>query len=174
MSKTLALRALGALLAAVVALSSSVALADAVGPPPESCPPGSTPQSSHAGPLCVPLGECSSSTECSAGATCEAVSQCVETRDCGGLRPPDSGPCTVDHVVGACGEGSTCAVGTCRTRRVCTTASASSDGGCSCRVAGAPSGPSPLAVAAMLVGGLAVGARSRRRAGSRARHHDAF
>lgn len=152
---------LGVLVVGLLALAPAAARADVVGPPPESCPAGSSPQSSHAGPLCVPMAECTSSAMCMDGAACAPVSQCIETRGCGGLRPPDSGPCTVEHVVGPCGAGDTCTTGVCRSRRVCTSGS-TDDGGCACRAAGAPGRSRPLAVAAMLA--LACVLASRRRA----------
>ena len=66
------------------------AQADVVGPPPTNCPPGSTPSSSHSGPLCAPTGACMTNADCTMGATCMEAFQCIETRSCGGRVPPDS------------------------------------------------------------------------------------
>jgi hypothetical protein len=149
---------------ALVALAAGAwtARADVVDPPPASCPPGSTPSTGHSGPYCAPTPECTA-TSCSGGASCLAVAQCIETRDCGGLRPPDSGPCTIEHVAGACGAGGSCAVGTCRARSVCTTGGgATTSGGCGCAVVGA--GSTHGASLALALAALGVLAASRRRA----------
>lgn len=136
--------------------SSSLAHADAVDPPPASCPAGSTPGSSHSGPICHPSDDCTTDLSCTGTATCMAVMQCIEARACGGLRPPDSGPCTIEHVVGPCGAGGACATGTtCEARSICSTAPPSSSGGCACS-AGARGSSFGGAVAALLVAALAV------------------
>lgn len=144
----------------VLSLLPSIALADVVDPEPESCPPGSTPSTAHSGPYCRPTTECSADSECSAG-TCMQVMQCIETRGCGGLMEPDAAPCTLEHVVGPCSEGS-CAVGECRARRVCSTGS-TSDGGCGCSTVGSgSSGPAPIALLALAIV-LAFSARRQTR-----------
>lgn len=149
-------------LLAVLAVGS-IASADVVGPPPASCPAGSTPSSSHSGPLCRPAPECTA-TSCASPARCMAVFQCIEERPCGGLLPPDSGPCTIDHVVGPCDSGGACSTGTCRARSVCSTAPTTGSG-CSCRVgrteasAGLGLGLLALALTLLLRPGLAQARR---------------
>lgn len=122
-----------ALVISLLALSPALAFADVVGPPPDSCPVGSTPATSHSGPFCTPMAECSSDSACGAGAACDTVLQCVETRACGGLQIPDAEPCTLENVVGPCSGAGTCATGECRTRRVCGGAAGT---GCGCRAGG--------------------------------------
>ena len=78
--------------------------------------------------------------------------QCVETRECGGLRPPDSGPCTVQTVLGPCDDGGGCDVGECQAREVCSADAGGDDGGCGCRAVGAGRGAAGLAVAALALG----------------------
>lgn len=139
-------------------LLPSAALADVVGPEPESCPPGSRPSVAHSGPYCAPVAECGGDTECGAGETCDVIQQCVETRGCGGLMAPDSEPCTLEHVVGPCGGDGSCAVGECRSRSVCS-GEVASDGGCGCRAAG--SAPGSHAALGLLALGLLAFRRSR-------------
>lgn len=150
------LRLMTLLAATLLATPTQTVLADAVDPPPASCPAGSRPTSSHAGPLCAPEPDCTASTACGAGASCMAVMQCVEQRACGGLRPPDSGPCFVSNVVGPCRTDGTCATGTCTARNVCSSGSSSS--GCACSAAGtrAPTSASMLALATLALLGAAV------------------
>lgn len=145
------------------------ALADVVGPPPDECPRASTPSSSHSGPLCVPSNSCDPASGCDGGA-CVAIKQCIEKVACGGMMPPDAGPCTVDNVVGECGSGDSCSVGTCTERSICSTGSDGSsstsgsnddDGGCGCRAAGGDSAPEGAAWL-LLLGAVALG-RGRRR-----------
>lgn len=135
---------------------SSVARADVVGPPPASCPAGSEPSASHAGPHCDPGTSCTLSAMCGAGEACEAVGLCIQRVPCGGRLPPDAGPCFEDHVVGNCSAGGTCSTGTCEVRNVCV--SPSSGGGCACR---AGRGHATLAFVGLL--GLAVALAVRRR-----------
>lgn len=156
----------GALTSSFLALSlvlvaTVTARADAVGPPPLSCPPGSTPSSSHSGPICFPSDACTTDSDCSTGATCMPVFQCVETRPCGGLTPPDSGPCTLSNVVGACGTGNTCDVGTCFTRHVCSSVPLmGTSSGCACAV-GARSASASAALVVMAVLAMWVARRTR-------------
>jgi len=104
---------------ALVGGVAGVARADVVMPPPASCPPGSQPQSSHAGPLCAPAADCHADAECTGGTRCVAVQHCVESRQCGGWSSGNPN-CHVETVAGDCGAGGACASGTCRERHVCT------------------------------------------------------
>jgi hypothetical protein len=137
-----------------IVLSAASVRADVVGPPPESCPPASRPESSHAGALCVPTDDCATDAECGVASACTPLAQCVETRPCGGRGEPDAASCTIDTVVGPCGAGSTCTTGECRPRRVCLPPTADSDGcGCDASISGG-------GLAAL---GLVIGAVSFRR-----------
>jgi MYXO-CTERM domain-containing protein len=135
----------------------SGARADVVDPEPDSCPPGARPATSHSGPYCAPLPDCTGDAECGASARCGPVMQCIEERACGGLMPPDAEPCTIEHVVGPCGAGDTCSTGVCRARQVCTTPS-TEDGGCGCSSA---SGGGIAALALVLAGVFALSRRVR-------------
>jgi hypothetical protein len=144
-------------LAIVLSLvSASVASADAVMPPPASCPEGSTPSTSHAGPHCSPSASCTMPATCGTGETCEAVGLCIERVACGGLMPPDAGPCFEEHVVDNCAVGGSCASGTCEVRSVCSDASAG--GGCGCR---AGAGSAALGLSALAAVALSLIARRR-------------
>lgn len=95
-------------------LLSMSAYADAIGPPPEDCPSGSTGRSSHAGRWCKPL-PCVNDT-CEADGTCETTGLCLlEASDCGGGRRPDTAPCTRTRreAVGLCRTDADCTEGTC-------------------------------------------------------------
>src|SRR5687768_4222418 len=99
---------LAPILACLAVLSiPQLAAADRVPGPPESCPPGSTPETGHGGPHCAPSPDCTGGAECQ-GRACTAIDQCIETRGCGGRRRPDPGTpdtCTIEHVAGPCGAG---------------------------------------------------------------------
>lgn len=139
--------------------------ADVVGPPPASCPAGSTPATGHSGPRCEPTPDCTTDVSCSATGRCVDAMQCIETRGCGGLMPPDSAPCTVEHVVGPCDGAGACSVGTCRARRVCTTDAVGRGSGCACRI-GAPARRSAGAALAVLAVALTVAHRRSARSRS--------
>lgn len=145
-----------ALVAAAVAVGLALfahpARADVVGPPPDSCPLGSTPATGHSGPRCSPSADCTSDTACGTSSRCVDVMQCIETRACGGLMPPDSAPCTVEHVVGACDGAGACAVGVCRARRVCSPDAVGRGSGCSCRLGPARDPGTSVWLAALALG----------------------
>ena len=82
-----------------LSLPSRLAFADAVPPPPDSCPAGQVGVTSHGGPQCVPeapkdcapgyrgevggncvLAACASDQECEAGSRCVQVDVCQELR----------------------------------------------------------------------------------------------
>lgn len=129
----------------IASLSPHGARADVVDPPPENCPAGTNPGSSHSGPICSPRPACMSDVMCGGGEACEEVRLCVVQRPCGGLLPPDAGPCFIDHAVGFCGADGSCGEGTCVIRDVCAAPGSTSGGGCGCSVT---RGPSAIAIAA--------------------------
>ena len=70
-----------ALIVCVVMLATSVASADVVFPPPDTCPPGAIPATGHAGPYCRAT-ECTSVADCVARSTpfvgaCAPAGLCV-------------------------------------------------------------------------------------------------
>jgi len=87
-------------------LAPGPALADAIGPPPEHCPNGSIPESSHAGEYCWP-STCTSSADCEQGQECVERALCIEPVQ-GYSR---GGPFTVDHAVTSCGADGNCPAG---------------------------------------------------------------
>lgn len=122
---------LGVLIAALLAAAG--VRADAVPPPPASCPPGSVPSTSHAGPHCRPAAECMLSATCAAGQACETIGLCIEEVPCGGRPLPiEAGVCTEPHVLGTCSATSACGAGRCELHDVCVPPS-SARSGCACR-----------------------------------------
>lgn len=53
-----------------------LALADAIGPPPEDCPPGTRPTSTHHGGFCIVADICEVDSDCEDG-TCQDVGLCA-------------------------------------------------------------------------------------------------
>ena len=91
------------------------AAADVVGPPPDRCPNGSIPDSSHAGPTCWP-SVCSTSSDCSGGEICVERALCVEPVN--GFS--HGGQFTLDHAVTSCDGSGVCPPGaTCQSERRC-------------------------------------------------------
>ena len=91
------------------------AAADVVGPPPDRCPNGSIPDSSHAGPTCWP-SVCSTSSDCSGGEICVERALCVEPVN--GFS--HGGQFTLDHAVTSCDDDGICPPGaTCATDYRC-------------------------------------------------------
>lgn len=78
---------------------TSVAHADVVMPPPASCPAGTTPATSHAGPHCGLAPPCDASS-CAAGQRCAPVRLCVTSVHCGGWSVGDPN-CAERHVSAA-------------------------------------------------------------------------
>lgn len=64
-------------------LFASPARADVVMPPPDDCPAGTTPATSHTGPHCVLAPPCDEAA-CSAGERCAPVRLCQTQVACGG------------------------------------------------------------------------------------------
>jgi hypothetical protein len=93
-----------------LSLWPALAWADAIEPPPESCPDGSNPTSSHAGSWCeasyCPTGTCSEGS-------CRPVGLCVltEERSAGGWNI--DGRITVHEAFGPCDGPEDCERGTC-------------------------------------------------------------
>jgi hypothetical protein len=133
--------------------------ADAVEGPPDNCPAGSDPATSHAGPHCRPRPSCMTDLTCDTGQACEEVRLCVVSVPCGGRGFPDSGPCFEPHVMGRCAADGSCAVGTCLIQNACI-APGSASGGCACGVMQRSRPVLPLLMVGAL--GLALGYRRRR------------
>lgn len=155
-------------IAVLVLLTSSRAEADLVGPPPPSCPSGSTPSAIHTGPICTPASACTSAATCGDGETCEEVRVCVVQIACGfrdagldatGLDAGEVMPCTREHVTGACDASGACAEGTCEVFDACIGPEAPAASGC---IAG-PARPTVAAVSPMILGALWLVARRARR-----------
>jgi MYXO-CTERM domain-containing protein len=102
---------------AVLAAASFIPVsvrADAIGPPPPSCPEGSSEEFCHGPPTCR-ARECVSNTDCMPGQECQDRMLCVRDHSCGGrLIEP-----TYTHVIGPCGPGCAAESGTCEALRVC-------------------------------------------------------
>lgn len=106
------------------ALGASTAYADAVGPPPTSCPEGSTAVGFCHGPATCQIDECSGDADCATGQVCRPRDLCVVEHCCSGMCCAidcGSPPTTYDHVSGACAAGRSCSGfgESCETRRVC-------------------------------------------------------
>ncbi len=96
-----------------------LALADAIEPEKEGCPPGTGGDSCHGGQFCYPL-RCKGG--CKDGKTCVERRLCMSQIDCvGGW---DTTPDPHDSVTGTCEKSSKCKQGTCKKVRVCVHASA--------------------------------------------------
>ena len=110
-------------------LIASVARADAIGPPPSSCPPGGVPMSCHGGPYCSPE-TCASDADCAPGTLCRDVSVCVGSVVCAGLVGPgeDLEQYRRFAVEGTCGQGD-CSGSRCTVRPLCVPADRAPDGG---------------------------------------------
>ena len=159
-------RFLPALLALALLLPCP-AFADAIGPPPDTCPPGAVGESSHEGAWCQP-STCSTDGHCPDGSKCrEGVGLCVSQQEvpCGGLYPPELEPCTTTLIEahGSCTTDSDCTRGTCQTAPRCVpdwNPVAKVKKGCGCSVQPTGSG---LGAALLLGLGLALRLRLRRR-----------
>lgn len=99
---------LGIVVSVVGAALAPRARADAVEPPPASCPRGSTPVSSHGGPHCAPTA-CTTMADCSPETmrSCEPIGLCIEIRSGYAM----GGPFTFDAVTGECTSPADCAGG---------------------------------------------------------------
>lgn len=98
-------------LAAMLALFAAPARADVVRDPPPDCPPGSSADTAHCGPLCRAL-TCTSDADCKEGNTCQSTKACLHTYECFDPAPQvHGGPCTND--------GCALAEDTCQTTKLC-------------------------------------------------------
>jgi len=109
---------------ASLGLVPSVALADAVGPPPSMCPEGSTAVDFCHGPPTCEIAECSGDADCGPGQACAPQELCVAEHCCSGrccAMDCGSEPTRYDHIAGPCSTGGTCSGfgESCQTRRVC-------------------------------------------------------
>lgn len=154
-------------------LVPSLALADAIEPPPDKCPPGAIGESSHEGAWCQPA-TCVLDGGCPKGAKCRSgVGLCVTRSEvpCGGLRPPDLEPCTTTIIEahGPCATDVDCPTGSCEVARRCVPGwnplerapkpPASGSKGCGCAATGTAS---PLGAALLLGLGLLLRLSRRR------------
>ncbi len=129
-----------ALLALLVVASvgvASVAAADAIPPPPENCPAGSTPVSSHSGAGCklnpptncpsgwrgmlggvCGLSACKQDAQCTGGRVCREASLCMEKHEVHHPRMAET--FTEWRAYNVCAAGVTCeSPRSCRSQRVC-------------------------------------------------------
>ncbi len=109
------------LVAATIAALASTAGADAIRPPPKSCPAGSEAMSSHCGPECIPI-RCQADKDCNKKRKCKSTKLCVVT---GKRSPCGKVPASerkkkfpYANVVGSCSSGA-CARGKCVTEKRC-------------------------------------------------------
>lgn len=113
---------LAALLAVSQLVPAGAVHADAISPPPTSCPVGSVPIACH-GPQTCRLVTCTGDGDCGAGETCLPRDLCLREHCCGGIGCVLDGstPPRYQHVESPCGTGGSCAsIGTtCETVRVC-------------------------------------------------------
>ena len=127
-------------------LVPAVATADAIGPPPDSCPNGSVGVGSHCGAVCLPRSCGAADDEpCEAGEVCREVRACIDTRSCAGAVSPAY---LVDVMTARCDASERCDTGTCEAVHVCVAQSNPSNtegGGC----AGGGASPGSLVLAAL-------------------------
>ncbi|MBW2454601.1 MAG: hypothetical protein JRI68_08825 [Deltaproteobacteria bacterium] len=103
-----------ALLLVGLTLSNAI-LADAVGPPPKTCPPGAWGQTTHYGPHCAPH-TCTTDTECKTAQKCRPHALCVSEQTHEHWR----GNTHVVRVTGDCAKGEACPEGSeCRKASYC-------------------------------------------------------
>ncbi|MAC25779.1 MAG: hypothetical protein CMN31_29205 [Sandaracinus sp.] len=146
--------------AALLALAlAPAAHADVVGPPPDDCPAGSTPESCHGGPYCAP-SRCETDADCADGTVCEARDLCLSTVSCAGLLPPDVDPAEFDRDAVSTDCGS-CEAG-CAPIAVCVAPGGGDGGGCATTPATPASrGAAPLGLALLALAALATRLRRR-------------
>lgn len=125
------------------------AYADVVEPEPDECPEGSTPDTCHGGPHCLPV-RCAADTDCTGDFVCEEREYCVDTINCAGMLGPGEDPSDFDRdvIVGECrGDCS----GACNFIRLCVPPLPEGGGGGGCNAGGTPTGVALFALAAFLV-----------------------
>lgn len=107
--------------------ASRTARADAVSEPP-SCPEGSSPNGCHGGEYCDP-DVCIESSACSEGKVCKEIQGCLDTVSCSGGWSDTGSGSSEDNLLGLCGEGGTCAKGSCRAIKLCVAETAATSTG---------------------------------------------
>ncbi|MBI4699786.1 MAG: hypothetical protein HY744_01245 [Deltaproteobacteria bacterium] len=122
-------------------LCPATARADALPPPPENCPPGSTGQTGHCGVYCAPR-VCSDVSQCQPGEVCQEQPLCIGQLQgpCGNV-PPDAAPEYIDTVEGYCHAQAPCVKGQCQKRKVCSPPPDAGTGGGSADAGSAGAGP---------------------------------
>ena len=101
-------------LVVAAALTTGVARADVLVPPPKDCPPGTFASSCHGPGLCFPL-VCQTDAHCGAGKACLPYQLCIKKVNCGGGYSPKY----IDTAHFACPGGASCKSGTCTKVKVC-------------------------------------------------------
>lgn len=110
-------------------LHAPAALADAVPPPPTSCPPGASGQTSHNGEWCAPT-TCNADADCAhyegGKRVCVAQALCVERREEKSASGWSHGqPFTRELAHASCDpKGAACALGSCVEAKRCVSADA--------------------------------------------------
>ncbi|MFO0747107.1 MAG: hypothetical protein U1F43_15810 [Myxococcota bacterium] len=119
------------------------ARADKIPGPPETCPPGATPESCHGGPYCA-VTECDPSTPCPAGMGCQPVEGCFRRLNCAGDVNPEDLPRYVRWSFDApCDAARSC----CSTRSICVAAAPPARSATPATATAAPSAPTRSACA---------------------------
>ncbi len=94
---------------------SNTSRADAVGPPPPDCPPGSWGQTTHYGPHCAPYS-CTTDSQCKKDHKCLPHGLCISER----THTHQRGDTHVVEVHGSCATGQACPEGSeCRKGSYC-------------------------------------------------------
>src|SRR5687768_16936644 len=81
-------------------LGPAVARADAISPPPSTCPAWSEPVECHGAPTCR-LSECTSDAGCGPGERCRMLEVCNVLNNCGGM----AGMPLIRHAGALCSDG---------------------------------------------------------------------
>jgi hypothetical protein len=106
-------------------LLASLALADKVPSPPDDCPPGSTGDTGHEGPHCIPL-DCKTDADCKGGLVCKEQPLCIEEKMLAPRDDPEKSKFV--FVYDSCEVGAKCTgASTCVTGKRCVAASAPKD-----------------------------------------------
>ena len=129
-------------------ITAAPAYADVVESPPDECPEGSSPDTCHGGPHCVP-NRCSTDTDCTEGFVCEEREYCVGTVNCAGMLGPGEDPRDYDRdvILGTCRDCSEA----CNFIRLCVPPLPSGGGGGGCSAGGSPGGFALLLLALGIV-----------------------
>ena len=119
-------------------ITAAPAYADVVDSAPDDCVEGTTPDTCHGGPHCVP-NRCTSDAECDGDFVCEEREYCVGVINCAGMLGPGEDPSDYDRDVieGEC--GGECS-GACNVIRLCVPPLPSGEGGGGCSTGGTSTG----------------------------------